>query len=183
MDKIKKELRSLIGDTIILFQRYEYTFKSLLTLSLIEGTADSLKSNFRSRLENISKKSLGQLVRQYLEELVDPNESEVNHREVESFHITMRFSIETAETSKSDIEAKYKTFVEDRNFIVHHLISELVPGDESSYQAMISKLSVINEKFEKDLQSLIKTRQMIIDGYEHILNSDEMKMLTSETLH
>lgn len=184
MDKIKNELRSLIGDTIILFQCYEYTFKSLLTLSLIEGTTETLKNNLNNRRENISKKSLGQLVRQYLEELVDPKESsETNDTEVESVHMTMRFSIETLQTSKADIEVKYKTFVDDRNFIVHHLISELVPDDESSYQVMIAKLSDINEKFEKDLQSLIKTRQMIIDGYRHILNSDEMERLTSETLH
>jgi hypothetical protein len=181
MDKFKKELSSLIGDTIILFQRYEYTFKSLLTLSLIEGTTESLKNNLNNRRENISKKSLGQLVRQYLEELVDPNESSgTSDTEVKSVHLKMRFSIETLQTSKADIEAKYKTFVEDRNFIVHHLISELVPGDESSYRVMIAKLSDINEKFEKDLQSLIQTRQMIIDGYKHILNSDEMKLLTKE---
>lgn len=180
MDKIKEELRLLIGDSIILFQRYEYIFKSLLTLSLIQGTTESLENNFIIRSENISKKTLGQLVRQYLDEVVDPDQlSAVNDEEVQSAHIRMNFNIGLACITKPDIEAKFKSFVDDRNFIVHHLISELVPGDQSSYKVVIAKLTAINEKFEKDLQNLTKTRHGIIDGYKYILDSDEMKLLIS----
>jgi uncharacterized protein YutE (UPF0331/DUF86 family) len=91
----------------------------------------------------------------------------------------MRFSIETADISKSNIEEKYKSFVDDRNFVVHHLISELIPNDESSYSLMINKLTNINEKFEKDLQELVQTRQLMLDAYNHILSSNEMRKLKS----
>lgn len=178
MDKVKEELRFLIGESIILFQRYEYTFKSLLTLSLIHGTTETLRDNLKNRSANISKKSLGQLVRQYLDEVVDPVQlSAVSDEEVQSIHINMSFSIESASLTKSDIEAKFKSFVDDRNFVVHHLISELVPDNQSGYKAMISRLSDINQKFEKDLQDMLQTRQAILDVYTRILGSEELESL------
>lgn len=175
MEKIKQELRSLIGESIILFQRYEYTFKSLLTISLIEGSAESLKNNFNNRTQTINKKSLGQLVRQYLAEIVDPTESSVRDDSgVHSDHITMRFSIKTSSISKADIAAKYKTLVDDRNFVVHQLISGLVPDDETSYKLMISRLIDINEKFERDLQGLIHIRQVLLNTYNNVLISNDL---------
>jgi hypothetical protein len=44
---------------------------------------------------------------------------------------------------------------------------------------MINKLTNINEKFEKDLQELVQTRQLMLDAYNHILSSNEMRKLKS----
>jgi hypothetical protein len=174
MDKTREELQLLIGRTIILFQRYEYTFKSLLTLSLVEGTADTMEDNLKNRFDRISKKSLGQLVGLYIDEVVEPGYSSdaLLEEKISLPHMTMRYSVESVSSSKSDIEEKYKSLVDERNFVVHNLISELVPGDKSTYESMISKLLVTNEKFESDLQDMNHTRQAIIDGYRTILNSD-----------
>jgi hypothetical protein len=184
MDKLKNELRFLLGDLVILFQRYEYAFKSLLILSVIEGSAESLKHNFNNRIDKVSKKSLGQLVGLYLAEVVEPNKPlEPGLPENDYLHLSMRFSLEMVCLAKSEIEAKYKSFVDDRNFVIHNLISDLVPEDESSYKNMIEKLTDINKKFEKDLHSLNQTKKIMIDSYKRILNSDELDALLTPATH
>lgn len=174
MEEHKQELHTLIGKTVILFQRYEYTFKSLLIESLIEITADSLhnKTFFEARLLKIRKKTLGQLVAMYLEEFVQSQDQiDETDSDIDIVQIRFRASIISDPISKDEMKKKYKTLVDDRNFVIHNLISELTPHDALSYKKVFTKLYSINQKFELDLKNLsncheamFKARKLIAEA-------------------
>ncbi|HCN99449.1 MAG: hypothetical protein CL578_11305 [Alteromonadaceae bacterium] len=172
MEKHREELYSLIGRTVILFQRYEYTFKSLLIRSLIVGTADTLKENFEERSLKIRKKSLGQLVAMYIDEFVTAeNNTDVLDSDIYSSQFSIRVSMILDSISKDEMKKMYKSLVDDRNFVIHHLITELIPHDALSYQTMITKLSAINQKFELNLENLLIFHEAVSEGYRQLIEA------------
>ncbi|HCN99446.1 MAG TPA: hypothetical protein DIT31_03895 [Methylophaga sp.] len=170
MDELREELYSLIGRTVILFQRYEHTFKFLLIRSLIVGTADTLKENFDVRSQKIQKKSLGQLVALFNNEIVKfEDNTDFEDSDIDNTQFKFRVSIIFDSFSKDEIDSKYKTLVDERNFVIHHLISELTPGDASSYRSMLTKLSAINHKFEVDLKNILNLNNALANAYQQVL--------------
>ncbi|MBL1457460.1 MAG: hypothetical protein COA34_006265 [Methylophaga sp.] len=178
MDELREELYSLIGRTVILFQRYEHTFKFLLIRSLIVGTADTLKENFDVRSQKIQKKSLGQLVALFKNEIVKfEDNTDFEDSDIDNTQFRFRVSIIFDSFTKDEIDSKYKFLVDERNFVIHHLISELTPGDALSYRAMLTKLSAINHKFEVDLKNLLSINKAMSDTYNQILGGQTTKQI------
>ncbi|WP_226663235.1 hypothetical protein [Microbulbifer aggregans] len=167
------EVMRKIGRNMLLFQQIEGLLKYLLANGFIVGTVEDLKIKRESRLADIRRRSMGQLVGEFVDscysDLKDTNTEELVDKAFFSFHF------------KVECEAKYydsrkKTLAEivsERNDLIHHLLPRYDPESLESCLAVDAELEQQRNKLLPELthlQELVgalnKSRKLLSDFFQ-----------------
>ncbi len=139
---LQRDVQRLLGRCMLRIQQYERLMKAMLAHHELAGPVDALEAQRSTRIEKLSDKSLGTLVKALFETYVVPDGFERNllpDDKVATDRISMAFSFRMS--MAPDRWAQTKEAVEDlvamRNDLVHHLIDRFdVWGEEGCVAAV-----------------------------------------------
>lgn len=153
------EVQRLLGRCMLRLQQYERLMKVVLAHHELAGPVDTLDAQRSSRVEKLSDKSLGQLVKTLFESYAVPDGFE---RELlpESSTPTDRisFAISQRVTMKPERLAGVRNAVEElvkvRNDLVHHLIEQFELWTDDGCAAAINHLVATYDRIDKHYEEL-----------------------------
>lgn len=150
---IQREVQRLLGRCMLRLQQYEQLMKTMLAHHEMAGPVDTLEARRSLRVEKLSDKSLGHLVKALFETYVIPDGFE---REIlpESSTPTDRasFAFSHQVTINPERLAEVRTAVEElvkvRNDLVHHLIDQFDLWTDDGCSAAISHLTATYDSID-----------------------------------
>jgi len=136
-----------IGRNILNFQKLETAFKFIIPRCTIHGNKETLLTNFNKQVDKQTKKTMGNLVKEYLDNVYFGNNVENNSV------FSLNFSIEADEDFINARTKSLNYLVEQRNLLVHQRLYKFDQSSISSCQELCSELDEQNEiiKFEFEI--------------------------------
>lgn len=149
----QREVQRLLGRCMLRLQQYERLMKTLLAHHELAGPVDTLEAQRESRVQKLSDKSLGTLVKALFETYAVPEGFErelIPEDRVPTDRISMAFSFRIGMPPERLIEVR--TSVEElvamRNELVHHLIERFDLWSDEGCEAAIRHLEQCYERID-----------------------------------
>jgi hypothetical protein len=149
------EVLKKIGRNVMLFQQLERLLKYLVATGSISGYASEFMSQVEKRAATISKQTMGQLIGQYIE-ISNPETREVfeepkDLRQEQFIWVKFGFGDSTYYDIKKKALAK---LVDDRNELIHHLLSQFDPNSIESCLQIEKKLDVQRDEIVRQIDNV-----------------------------
>jgi len=137
---ISSELESVLNDTlqkigrnIVNFQRMEAILKFIISRSNLQGTASTLKTTHEKSVEAVSRQTMGSLVKEFFPAVYsDHANSDNSAAEIDETWISFSFRHNADEAYIEERKASLARIVEERNILIHQMLSKL---DQQSLQS------------------------------------------------
>ncbi|HDU8571232.1 TPA: hypothetical protein RG687_001002 [Vibrio parahaemolyticus] len=182
LDNLVREVQRKIGRNILMFQQLELLLKYVVANGKISGYSSELEDIVASQKATVNKKTMGQLVGQFIETSnpsITKNSNEFEGiEEVKEPHFSFDFGIECDESSYLERKDSFSKLVQERNELVHHLLLELDITSIDSCKQVEARLDEQREKilFEiKNVQSVAEALLNVRKIMSDFLLSDEGK--------
>lgn len=160
---LKDEVLRKIGRNLLIFQQIEGLLKMILGNSKVQGYARELAINREQRIDGMQKDMMGQLIKQYFDEILSSSDEEPQGpRDLTEPWLSSSFKIAV---DADFVEAQLKAFEmmrEERNRLVHHFLPYWQPDSP---------------------ENLILTSDYLDEQRENILLVWEHLKSVAETMH
>ncbi len=138
---IRDEVLRKIGRNVILFQQLENILKFLASAQHPSTSMGKAMATRAERTESIRTKSLGQVAGQVVEELFAASDAEASApADIREPWLSFSFRIAVDQDASEDTRGTLKALIEERNELVHHLLSRWNLGDAESCNALSNEL-------------------------------------------
>lgn len=158
--KVRDEVFRKIGRNLLKFQNIEHLLKAIITTSSFSGFVSELENNFLRRKEDVHTKTMGLLIKQYLENTYsDNNQSAKLDSEITEAYFSTKLSFSADAEYLEMKKQSLQSLVEDRNNLVHHLLLKIDLHSVESCLEMSEYLDHQREKQnveEEELKSILK---------------------------
>lgn len=148
------EIMRKIGRNMLLFQQLEGLLKYLLANGSFSGTASNLEANRRSRIESIKRRSMGQLVGEFIDTSYSENTNATVQEQTEGLHISFSFQVECKADHYYSKKRALTQIVAERNNLIHHFLPTYNPESHESCQTIDRQLEQQREKLLPELRYL-----------------------------
>jgi len=119
---LKDELHRKIGRNMIMFQHMEQMLKFLVANGQFAGNIHSLKARIEKKRADVNKKTMGQLVGNFLESTYSEYEDNGDTEESDLPYFSFNFRIQADEDYYETRKATLASIVTERNELIHHLL-------------------------------------------------------------
>lgn len=149
----QREVQRLLGRCMLRLQQYERLMKTLLAHHELAGPVDTLEAQRESRVQKLSDKSLGILVKALFETYAVPEGFErelIPEDRVPTDRISMAFSFRIAMPPErlAEVRTSVEELVAMRNELVHHLIERFDLWSDEGCEAAIRHLEQCYERID-----------------------------------
>lgn len=169
------EVQRKIGRNLLLIQKIEYLLKYIVLHSNTSGKASQLKDIKKTREEQISKMSMGQVLSQYFNHI---NPSIENNQSISNSESEIQISTEiNFNFSKEEYERKenlLSDILKERNDLVHHFILDFDEKSIDSCKNMEYKLEQQKNRLLPQLKELHNMVQAIQKGFNRLKELNEL---------
>ena len=185
LQMLQREIQRLMGRCLLLLQSYERLMKVVVKQHDILAPAQSLDKTQASRADDISRKTLGNLVNQLLETFLTTDEkartADESHKPLETGpQVTIRMQLRLSADDFSRIESGLRELVLLRNNLVHHFLDQHdlgnLDGCRAAEEALIAASGQIKQRFDdlrhwaEDLERMrLRAAEVIRSGAFHDL--------------
>ena len=177
LQTVKDDVHRKIGRNMLMLQQIEQILKCLIAYGRFSRTETTLENNIKKQVTSVSKKTMGQLVGDFLENThteYDDSAETIDHKEI---HMSFNFRIETDEVYFEKRKIKeLAAIVNERSELIHHLLPTYNLQDPSGYLELENyldeqhgKLTKETQHFQAILRSLDNSRKVLSE----YLKSDE----------
>ena len=176
---LQRDVQRLLGRCMLRIQQYERLMKAILAHHELAGPVETLEVQRSTRIEKLSDKSLGTLVKALFETYVVPDGFErdlLPDGKVATDRISMAFSFRMS--MAPDRWAQTKEAVEDlvamRNDLVHHLIDRFDVWSEEGCVAAVRHLEDSYGRIDRHYLELVewaKSMEMAREAAESFAKS------------
>lgn len=144
---LKEEVLRKIGRNLLLFQKLEGLLKFILTNGAIDGYGSELEARREEKGAAISKKTMGQLVGDFVKGHLGPEASErEGPAELQEVWFSFRFGVEADEAFYEQRRTSLADIVAERNELIHHLLPRWNTTSSNSTQEVAEYLDRQREK-------------------------------------
>jgi hypothetical protein len=166
-----------VGRNVVNFQRLEGILKALAKMQPVEGTSHEIKRKLGSRIERLSKSTLGSAIAGWLM-LLDNNTEAIDPPE-DLFDITARFafSLEIPDDTKQRHAEALSNLLVERNALIHEGLLSMDWESSEKCQKLITKLDAQNERIMNEIEFLLpilRTFSKVADVIDEIDWSEVM---------
>ena len=138
-----------IGRNVYNYQILETGLKLLISRCIIHGNDPaSLRENTKKNIDKQTMKTMGNLVKEYLDRIYEGKPVSNNSK------ILMQFTVEADEKFILDRKKELEKLVEQRNHLVHQRLIELDRASLSSCKKLCSELDEQNEQIKCEFEIL-----------------------------
>ena len=181
LEKLKDEVLLKIGRNVMLLQQIEHMLKCLVINGKLSGYPSELKTIQEQRKATIHNQTMGQVVRQFLENTFSaPEETRIGPEELKEKWISFRHTIECDDVFYEERKKALASIVAERNDLIHHLLPN------NSFESLTQTEQYLDQQREKILPEFEFLKSWLKGILENIdfLTSDEGKnMLMLLFLH
>lgn len=184
----KAEVHRKIGRNMLMFQHMELMLKFLIANGQFSGTIDNLKENIELKNASVSKKTMGNLVGDFLESTHKEQDEPEDIDELDTIHMSFNFRIDCDEVYYEKRKTKLAEIVSQRNDLVHHLLPrfslhsvESCDEIEQYLDEQHKQLAPEVENLKRLIKSLQKTKKEL---FEYVTSEEYWtEMRLSELRH
>ena len=148
------EVMRKIGRNMLLFQQIEGLLKYLLANGSIAGTVDDLKIKRESRLADIQRRSMGQLVGEFVDSCYSDLKDVDTEEQIDKVFLRFQFQVECESEYYDSRKKTLAQIVSERNDLIHHLLPRYDPKSLESCLAIDTELEQQREKLLPELTYL-----------------------------
>ncbi|MDK9707657.1 MAG: OST-HTH/LOTUS domain-containing protein [Desulforhopalus sp.] len=171
----KDEVHRKIGRNMLMFQHMEQILKYMIAHGHIHGDVNTLEKNLKCRKDSVSRKTMGQLVGDFMEnahgEMIEteaPDESKV--------HMSFQFKVDCDEVYYDKRKKELAAIVAERNDLIHHLLPRFSLASIESCHEIEIYLDNQHEKLTREIEHIKSTLKSFDE-----LRKRVVKYLTSDT--
>ncbi|MBM9606746.1 hypothetical protein [Desulfopila inferna] len=173
---LKDELHRKIGRNILMFQHMEQMLKFLVANGRFAGNIKSLKEKTEKKRADTYKKTMGQLVGNFLETTYSEYEDSDDRAESDLPYISFDFKIQADEACYEKRRQVLASIVSERNELVHHLLPRY---NFQSNESCIELGNYLDEQHDR-LKPEISDMQNVVDTFIKSRN-EAVAYIQSET--
>lgn len=183
LPSLQHEIQRLLGRCMLRLQQYEYLLKKILAHHDISGPIETLDQVFADHENSLSRRTLGDLVRQIFRSYFVSLESNTPDETTDKSDndcgwVTQKFSIRFTQDDLARMKNNLREFVNLRNDLVHHFIVEhdiwTEDGCQRARDRLISNYDHIEQQFA-ELRALAERMDNAQRLMLEALQSDEVR--------
>ena len=191
----QKEVQRKLGRNMLLLQQCELQLKAMLPVLNLAGTLDTLESNQKSKIARIQKKTLGQLVGEFLKDGVTSVQSlatsaqfEISSSDVEATqpYFSFRLQLGVSDELNRQLANELKLFTEQRNELVHHLLERFdlqTPDSCSAAESYLDEAYAVFKNHLDQLKGWHETTRQLFDEQRKAIASPEFERWLVHGIH
>lgn len=177
LEKAKNEVLRKIGRNMLNFQKIEGMFKFLIANGSISGYASEIMDLKKQRAESIKKKTMGQLIGQFIEDTYSGNDKNKEApTKLKAPHLSINFNIECEKSHYENKKQALALLVEQRNDLIHHLLPRFDSNSIESCKETEQYLELQHEMLLSEINELQSIGDSFLEGRKMLaefLLSDE----------
>ena len=172
--ELRDEALRKIGRNVVSLQRMERALKLLIVGSNIQGYASELAANYTKKTTTVEKRSLGLLVQEFIESIHvrEPRAAE-RTGELNEAWLSISFTIKSDKRRIEKRRMALARVVEERNDLIHNLLSRFDPESTQSCQYLIKILDEQNERLEPHQHFVSRTLSQLHSLQKEVLKHME----------
>ena len=148
--------------------------KFLVSRSRIEGTASVLQSTHEKAVEAVSRQTLGNLVKAFLNAAYSSQACEgESSMDVDEVWFSASFKIDASPVEAAQRREALERIVEERNKLIHQTLSKFDQTSVESCRKLAMALDQQNERIVPEYESLRALVIAVKDGYLRTLDALE----------
>lgn len=151
-----------IGRNVLHFQRMESMLKFLITRSYIEVNIDEFQNNISDNINKSSKKTMGSLVKEYV------NKIYLGQQSIDSQKFSLQFIVNADENFIQERKNELEELVEKRNLLIHQMLSDLDQTSLESCKKLSNALDSQENKINIELSIIQEQITGLICAVENI---------------
>jgi hypothetical protein len=141
------EVLRRVGRNLLLFQQIELLLKDLLSKTGIAGHISEIPRKIAQRAEDVGGKTMGQLAKQYVEEILGESSATASTpEEIHEVYVSYEFKIEADQATRDLDKAVLDALVEERNHLAHTLLKQWNPASAASTEEALAYLEAQRER-------------------------------------
>jgi len=182
LQKAKNEVQRKIGRNMLMFQHMEQMLKYLIAHGHIHGDQDTLEENLKRRKDSVSKKTMGQLIGDFMEN-AHGEMTEIDAPDKSKIHLSFQFKIDCDEMYFDKRKKELASIVAERNDLIHHLLPRFSLASTDSCHEIEKYLDNQHDKLTKEidnikstLKSFDKLRKQVVEYLKSDTWLEEVKM-------
>ena len=185
-DELRSQVFDLMGRCVLNLQRYELGLKAFLSLSLLRGDTETLKTNLLERKAHYSGKTLGQLIGELtgsylrMDSETEPepaaNDQPLPEPALPQFETKM--SLIVGQDDYQTLLDEFAYLVTTRNELVHHFLQRFSLADQDSCKQATAHLETVQEMLKshmKRLQGWDQARVSNMSTLKDVLQSPQIR--------
>ncbi len=138
-----------IGRNLLLYQQIEGHLKFVLANARASGTLNELALSKEERARKITKKMLGHLVEQFVEDILsDGAEHPTEPTQLDKPWMAISFRCEMDQPARESLRGSWALLVEQRNNLVHHFVDRMRPD---TLEVFSNADAYLEEQYQKAL--------------------------------
>jgi hypothetical protein len=147
-----------IGRNVVNLQRFERMLKLIIVRSNVRGYASELAKIHQSKTEGTSYKTLGSLVKEFLNTVYSTDDpfSDGPADALNEIWMSQALRIQSNAESISKKEGELREVVEERNSLIHHWLAEVDFDSVDECQQLISRLDAQDDRLKPHYDSLMR---------------------------
>lgn len=170
LEILKNEGLRKIGRNVVLFQQMEHLLK-FIAISGYSTPISKLQEKLEAQKQSVQKKTMGQSIEPFFSALKAPEKApEETHEIWLSFNIDIGMDA----TEQAQWKERLGTLIDERNWLIHHLLPEWNITSIESGKSMEQRLDQQREKLLPELERLQSISKGIKE-YCAFINSEEGK--------
>jgi hypothetical protein len=158
---LKDELYRKVGRNMFMFQHMEQMLKFLVGNGRFNGNIYTLKARVEKQRADVNKKTLGQLVGNFLENTYSEFEDSGDRAESDLPHFSFDFRIQADEDYYDTRKTTLASIVAERNDLIHHLLPRY---RFQSDEIFIECGKDLDEQYER-LKPEIKNMEELVEAF------------------
>lgn len=162
------EVMRKIGRNMLLFQQIEGLLKYLLANGSIAGTADDFKEKRDARVAEIKRRSMGQLVGEFVDSTFAGDQDAEQQESVSKTHFSFSFRVECEADHFESRKQALAELVSERNDLIHHFLPKYDPKSLESCRAVEAELDQQREKLLPELSNLQALARSLDEGRRYM---------------
>ncbi len=161
-----------IGRNLLLLQKIEYLLKYIVKHHNISAPISQLNKITKQKEDNLATQTMGTVLSQYLDQMNTTSDKNIENLnfEGESFHISFETQYNYNEVELERTKIMLTEILEERNYLVHHIIIDFDGDSHESCQNIENKLDEQRDKVLIVLKNLQVTVKEIIQFKNQLLN-------------
>jgi hypothetical protein len=170
LEILKNEVLRKIGRNVVLFQKMEHLLKFIATC-VYSAPISKLQEKLEAQKQSVQKKTMGQSIEPFFSALKAPEKAP---EEIHEIWLSFNIDIGMDATEQAQWKERLGTLIDERNWLIHHLLPEWNITSIESGKSMGKRLDKQREKLLPELERL----QLIskdIREYCAFMNSEEGK--------
>lgn len=173
----RNEVFRKAGRNLYLYQQIEKLLKFINVSAEISGYISDLEQKQKQKSDDVSRLSMGSLVGQFIDNIYsNPHKQSNDHEALKEPYFSMSIEIQADSNFIEQRRQTLKSFVDDRNYLVHHLfidadINSVQRCEEIEIYLDKQRESIIAE--HEQLSFIVKTYTESAKAYSDFVDSDE----------